>query len=564
MTLPSRFLVLSIAGLGCIGAIPDGAGVPPPGGDPPAPPAMPDPPVNPPPPPGAGPCTPTSLGAPRVWRLTNAQIKNTLRDRLGFVPPAVESFPTEARLDGYSNRSDELRISPLLAENYFKASEELAADVLARPMSYGLTCPLTGLGTGTCLRTFLTTFGLKMWRRPVTDGELTKLTALYQTSAGQGDGPAGGVKTVVQAYFLSPSFLHRSELGNTQQPGQTTTLTDYELASALSYMLWDTAPDDALLTLAAQGKLRDRPTLLGEARRLLATAPRTGPAMHHFLTQWLHMEDLPESEKDLTVFSLGTLQAAQDLFEENRLFMNSVLFDAAGDRSFKTLFTASYGFVSSRTAPIYGISGVTGANLVRRDLDPAQRRGVLTLPSFMWAHADPDGTHLVERGAYFRGEILCDKAPPPPPGIQGIPRFAGDTATGREKFTEHTDNPACKGCHVLFDGLGFAMESYDGIGRYRTTDKNKPIDPSGSVPLPSGTVIKFANFVDLIDQLAKTPELYTCFASQYLTYASGRAIEDIDSCEKKLVAEEFARSGYKVDTLILSTINAPSFTARKN
>ena len=583
MKLLRTFLILTSASLACVGEIP--MNPPPTGGDPPGPgspgnpgnPGTPGNPGNPgtpgtpgtmppptnPPPVNVGTCTAMTLGTPRVWRLTNTQIKNTLRDRLGFVPPAADSFPAEARLDGYPNRSDELRVSPLLAENYFKASEELAADVAARPMNYGITCPVANLAMGTCLRTFLTTFGLKLWRRPVTDAELTKFTTLFTTSAGQGDGPAGGLRNVVQAFFMSPNFLHRTELGNTQVAGQVTYLNDYELASALSYTLWDTAPDDALMEQARMGKLRDKNVLLAEARRLLAAVPKTGPALHHFLQQWLHIEDLPESEKDLTVYSLGTLQNAKDLFEENRLFLNSVVFDAGGDKSFKTLFTANYGYVNSRTAPIYGLQGVTGTNLTKRDLNPAERRGILTLPSFMWSHADPDGTHLVERGSYFRAEILCDRVPPPPGGVQDIPKFAGPDATGREKFSMHSDNPACRPCHNLFDGIGFAMESYDGIGRFRTTDKNKPIDPSGSIPVGQQT-LTFTNFVDLVDQLSKTPELYSCFASQYMTYAAGRKIDEIDACEKKLVADEFAKSGYKIDTLVLSAISSPSFMARKN
>ncbi len=185
----------------------------------------------------------------------------------------------------------------------------------------------------------------------------------------------------------------------------------------------------------------------------------------------------------------------------------------------------------------------------------------------MAAHADPDGTALVDRGRYFREEILCASVPPPPEGAAAAldPMFATADMTGREKFALHSTEPACSACHFLFDGLGFAMESYDAIGRFRTTDKGKPLDPSGSVPLPSdGTVLEFKNFVDLVDKLSNTKDLYSCFSSQYLTYATGRKLSEVKECERQIVSDEFEKSGYKLDTLILSVINTPSFMARKN
>ena len=144
-------------------------------------------------------------------------------------------------------------------------------------------------------------------------------------------------------------------------------------------------------------------------------------------------------------------------------------------------------------------------------------------------------------------------------------KFATADMTGREKFVHTRRVPVCASCHLLFDGLGFAMESYDAIGRFRTTDKGKPLDPSGSVPLPSdGTLLEFDNFVDLVDKLSKTKDLYSCFSSQYLTYATGRRLSEVKECERQLVADEFEKSGYKLDALILSVINTPSFMARKN
>jgi hypothetical protein len=242
----------------------------------------------------------------------------------------------------------------------------------------------------------------------------------------------------------------------------------------------------------------------------------------------------------------------------------SVVFDNSGDRSIKTLLTAPYGFLNARTAPVYGVANVTGNTLTRTMLNPNERRGLLTSAGFMAAHADGDDTATVSRGRYFREEILCDHVPPPDPkDAMFDPMKITPDMTNRERLTAHAVNPACKACHSLFDGLGFAMENYDPIGRFRTMDKGKQLDPTGSVPLKSGT-ITFNNFVDLIDKLSATPDLYQCFASQYLSYAVGRLPDQINDCERQLVTDDFVKSGYKVDALVLSVVNSPSFMARKN
>jgi hypothetical protein len=543
-----------LAPLACIGEIPAGSNPAPTG-----------PPTNP-PPVAVGACSESTLARPRVWRLTNLQMQNTLRDALGSTPPTLDKLPASNRLEGFANRADNLPIDGLLADTYFKIGEELGDDVIRRASEF-VKCPMADLGGGTCLKDFLTSFALKIWRRPLTDAEVGSFSALYAKTAQDGGAPDAGLRTVVQAFFMSPNFLFRSELGHTQKAGEVTYLTDFELASALSYTLWDTAPDATLMDLARQGKLHDKKVLAEQAMRLLGSRDKASASLDNFMQQWLYIESLKEKDKDPELFSLYSKEVAADLAEENRLFLNSVIFDPGADRSFKTLFTGSYGFVNARTAPLYGITGVSGNTLTRTELPKNERRGILTLAGFMASHADPDGTALVDRGRYFREEILCAPVPPPPDGVVAAldPQFATADMTGREKFVAHSVNVQCAVCHQLFDGLGFAMESYDAIGRFRTTDKGKPLDPSGTVPLPSdNSILAFDSFVDLVDKLSNTKDLYGCFSSQYLTYATGRRLDEVKECERQLVADEFERSGYKLDALILSVINTPSFMARKN
>jgi hypothetical protein len=501
----------------------------------------------------------------RVWRLTNAQIANTLRDQFGFVPSSIGSLPADTRLDGFANQAAKLTIPPLVAETYFTIGLELGANATANPSRFGIACDVTKLGPGSCLTGFLTTCGQKLWRRPLTQAEMSSLTNLFTTVSGQG-GPSAAVSSVIQALFLSPNFLHRSELGTVAQAAAVTPLTDYEIASSLSYLLWDSAPDDELLSLAGQSMLRDKTVLLAQARRLFDARDRSGPAINNFLQQWLRIENLALAVKDADTFPTATPEIMEDLKEELRLYAGSILFDSGGDRSFKTLFTASYTFVNARTAPLYGITGVTGNALVRRDLDRSQRRGVISMAPFLWGKSHASETNLVGRGAYFRAELLCHRVPLPaggvPPGA-----FAPPNSTGRQKFQIHSTG-GCASCHQLFDGIGFALENYDAIGRFRTTEYGQMIDPTGSLPLPSENNalpgMAFSNFVDLVDKLAEKPDIYGCFAQQYASYAGGRDLPELDACEKKQIADQFAQASYKIDELMLAVVGSPTFVDRKN
>jgi hypothetical protein len=505
-----------------------------------------------------GTCETKLATPPRLWRLTHQQFKNTIVDTFGFAVPVLDQFPAESRLDGYANAAERLGLSSVLFEYYSQAAQAVAAQVVSRSGEF-IKCPLAELGRGgsACLTEFLDTFGRKAWRRPLNDEDRTRLTKLYQAAAA--GGPELGLATVVQGLVLSANFLFRTELG--AAPATATTLTDLELASALSYLLWDAPPDEQLLDLAVAGKLHAPETLAAEARRLLATPKKAPAALHSFFRQWLETEDLVEKPKDMTTHPLFDKEVARQLEAESERFIDEVVFEPGGDRSLRTLLTARHGYLSARTAPIYDGSG-GGADLARADLNPAQRRGLLTQASFLAAHAEPQNTSVVGRGRFMREEVLCDDVPPPPGEFKFDPKNITDDMTAREKFIEHSKNPACAACHALFDTIGFALENYDAIGKYRTTEKGKTIDPTGSLALPMGGKIDFKNFVDLIDQLAAGPDVYACFSSQLLQYASGRV--ELDACEEQSLAAGFADSGYRLDALLMAIVQSPGFVARRN
>jgi hypothetical protein len=518
-------------------------------------------------PPGAQACAATALPRTRVWRLSHGQLKNTLADVFQYSGTAIDALPPDARLDGFGNRADRLGFSPLLMEHYFAVGDEVAADVIKRSGEF-LGCPVATLGEGSCLGDFLRKIGRRAWRRPLEDVDIQALTGVY-AAASKADGAEAGLKSVITALLLSPNFLFRTELGPaTDKPGVATRLTDFELASSLAYMLWDAPPDEALLDLAVANKLHEPATLAAEARRMFNSSKRAPDAMNAFLRQWLKIEDLPTQTKDNTLFPFYTAGVGQDLLDETRLFFNDVVFEPGGDRSVKTLFTSTRGFASPRTAAIYGLAANTldprATGLAKVELDPKRRRGLLTSGGFLSAHAGGDATKVVDRGAFVREEFLCAEVPAPPQNFKFEDAAITDDMTAREKLLIHAKNPACGSCHHLFDGIGFALENYDAVGRFREMEKTKTIDPSGVLPLPEGGDITFTNFVDLMDQLAKKPDIYNCFATQYLSYATGRGIQEIDPCERTNLLAAFAQSGYRVDSLVVSLVTSPAFTTRKN
>jgi hypothetical protein len=286
--------------------------------------------------------------------------------------------------------------------------------------------------------------------------------------------------------------------------------------------------------------------------------------MHVFVGQWLQIDNLDRVQKDPALFPTYTPAVAQALSEETNRFVDSIVFEPGGDKTLRTLLTASYGYVNESTAPIYGVQ-FAGTALGRVTFNPAQRRGLLTLAAFLAAHSSSNSTGLVGRGRFFRQTMMCDAVPPPPGNFKFDPAVITPDMTEREKFEVHRKNPACASCHGLFDPIGIALENYDPIGRYRTMDKGKPIDPSGAIPLPNGTTsVTFPNYVDLINQLSALPEIYDCFSSQYLEYATGRRPEQVDTCDAQAVAKAFAASGYKLDELLVAIVTSPGFAVRKN
>ncbi|MET0593443.1 MAG: DUF1592 domain-containing protein, partial [Polyangiaceae bacterium] len=368
-----------------------------------------------------------------------------------------------------------------------------------------------------------------------------------------------GIQVVIETALQSPEFLYRVEFGAAPQGGQMVVRpTSYEMASRLSYLLWQSMPDDQLRTAAQQDKLTTDDAIFAEVDRMLKD-PKARAVMAHFNDLWFHVDQYDSIEKDPTVFPGFTADIAPLMTEETRRFLDYVIWDGTGDIT--SILTAPYTFLNAKLATFYGVAGVTGDAFVRVNLDPTQRSGLLTQGGLLSVLAKSNQTAPVHRGKFVREQLLCDELPPPPPDISIKPPELSPTLSTRERFAEHSANAACRSCHALMDPIGLTFENYDGAGKYRTTENGKPIDVSGEVAA-SDVTGAFQGVTGLAQKLAGSQKVRSCMARSWFRYAFGRAETPADACTLAEVEKKFQESGYKITSLVVALARSDAFRYR--
>jgi len=398
-----------------------------------------------------------------------------------------------------------------------------------------------------CETILLQALGRRAWRRPLTDPELAGLLALAR---------AADLALAVEALLSSPYFLYRSELGGSVTDG-VTSLTAWERATALSYTLWGTLPDEVLLDAAEAGLLDDTSGLITQAHRLLDD-PRAAHALRAFGAQWLGTEAIGTVDKNESL-EAATREALDE--EVGRLVAHVAL---EGGGTWDELFTTPTTLVNESTAGLYGIQGVSGAALRQADL-PADRAGILGLPAVLAVQAHSDQTSPIRRGLWVREHLLCQSLGVPPAEAASVPVVDTD-ATTRERFAQHTADPFCAGCHDFIDPIGFGFEGYDTVGRWRDTDNGQPVDTSGDMVdverLGAGTSAPFESLPELAETLVASKAAPACFAMQTRRWALGVEEPDHDNCETEALAGALDAAGHDVRTLLVALVSTPSFHAR--
>jgi mono/diheme cytochrome c family protein len=410
-----------------------------------------------------------------------------------------------------------------------------------------------------CAKRVLSTLARRAYRRNVTDADLKPLLQFYD----QGHAQAGfetGIERAIERLLVSPQFLFRIEREPAgAAPGTVYPISDFELASRLSFFLWSSIPDDTLLDVAASGKLRDPAVMQQQVARMLAD-PKSESLVTNFAAQWLYLRDVEMKDPDLYVFRDFDEGLRAAFVRETEFFVNSILRE---NRSVLDLLTANYTYLNERLARQYNIPNVTGSYFRRVTLPPdSPRAGLLGQGSVLMLTAYTTRTSAVLRGKYVLENLLNSPPPPPPPNVPSLNTAgagSGETLTMREAMLKHRANPACASCHARMDPIGFALENFDAVGRWRNDDGGKPIDVVSA--LPDGRKIEG---VDGVRQmiLAHPDQLVEAMTSKLLMYALGRNVQYYDGPAVRAIARESASHNYTFAAQVLGIANSVPFQNR--
>ncbi len=400
-------------------------------------------------------------------------------------------------------------------------------------------------------RKFISSFASRAFRRPATPQDLDRLMPVWQAGF-KGGSFDEGMRNAVQACLSSPRFLFRLEQDPPGNKMQVRALDSYEVASRLSYFLWSTMPDDELMSLAAKGQLIRPAVLRAQVKRMIAS-PRAQALANNFAGQWLQLRKLAIVEPDPARFPV-TPELREDMGTETKMFFLGIL---QNGRPITDFIDAKYSYLNARLADLYGISGVTG-NEFRKVALTGDRGGVLTQASVLTVTSNPTRTSPTKRGKWVLENIFNTPPPPPPPGVSDIPDEAHkiEATTLRQLMEQHRKNPACAVCHQKMDPIGFGMENFDPIGRWRDKEGKFDVDSSGT--LPNGKSFRGATALKKI-LLEQKPLFARALSEKLLTYALGRAVESTDRCSLDAVAA----SGYRLDDLVTAVVTSDPFLKRK-
>jgi Protein of unknown function (DUF1592)/Protein of unknown function (DUF1588)/Protein of unknown function (DUF1587)/Protein of unknown function (DUF1585)/Protein of unknown function (DUF1595)/Planctomycete cytochrome C len=409
-----------------------------------------------------------------------------------------------------------------------------------------------------CAKKILGTLARRAYRRPITDGDLETLLSFYQAGRNQGNFESG-IENALRLILTSPNFLFRSEPDPARvAAGSTYHVSDLDLASRLSFFLWSSIPDDELLKVAEQGKLREPAVLDREVRRMLAD-PKAEALVNNFAEQWLFLRNVQSVLPDEATFPNFDDNLRQSFRRETELFFESIMRE---DRGVMDLLTANYTFVNERLAKHYDIPNVYGSQFRRVTLTNDARRGLLGQGSILSVTSYPTRTSPVLRGKWIMENIMGSPPPAPPPNVPALKDQAqgGKVLSIRQLMEEHRKNAPCSTCHKVMDPLGFALESFNAVGEYRTKDASGPIDASGQ--LADGT--KIDGVIGLREALLKHPEYFVgTLTEKMLTYALGRPLEYYDMPVVRGIVQSAARNDYRFSSLIMGIVRSEPFEMKK-
>lgn len=497
--------------------------------------------------------------ASRIPRLSHTQYDNTIQDLFN----APQLTPSSALPPAAVGSLDERAWT-----GYKESATALAKQAVSTPAILDAILPCAPAGDeAACAKSFIQDFGLRAFRRPLSDKEVATFEGLFArraelTAGGQFN---DGVELLLEAFLQSPSFLTRAEL-STQVSKDKIPLNSYEVASRLSYTLTNSMPDRELLDAAAADRLTTAEGIRAQAERLLKL-PRARAAVQNFHEHWLQMQGSEGSRwtdfvRDEALYPDFSPETLPYLKQETLRFIDYIVFEKQG--GYQALLTDNTGFVNNRTAPLYGLNAADfGADLTQTPLDPTQRSGLLTRVGFLASHAQVVRTSPILRGALIQKHILCRSIGTPPPGAEmtPLPAVTKDVVTTRQRVALQTSPEECNFCHKIINPTGFAFEHYNAVGAWQTQDTGVDVDATGTALIGTREV-PYAGGVEFSALVSTAPEAHRCYAKNWVEFAYGRRAKGSDTQIIASLGQKLNTPSYSILQLLLDLVQTETFRSR--
>ena len=490
-----------------------------------------------------------------IRRLTKVEYGNTLHDLFGVDPNVTRDLPDEVFGEGYLNNLSSLQSEQFLGIANDVVDQQEVQKLLNREK------PAKGADLRAEAEKFARSLARKSYRRPPSDAEIEVLLKVFDLGrANQLDYP-GALGLMTKAVLVSPQFLFITPAKQVESDKKIVPLDDYQLASRLSYLLWSTIPDAELTRLADSGKLHEPAVLKAQVKRMIAD-PRSRALFDGFGAQWLGLNDLKTKTFDPDKFPQMTSEVRSAMYEEARLFFESIMRE---NRSVVSFVDSDYTFLNGTLAVLYGMEkNVTGPEMRKVQLNDANRGGILAMPATLATTSFPNRTSPVIRGVWVLEQVLGEEVPPAPANVPALEKQDQKTVanmTLRQRTELHLLNPTCANCHKVLDPIGFGLENFDAIGRWREQDDSGgAIDAAGE--LPGGK--KFTSPKELKAIIAgRKTELARNLTEKLLAYALCRPLEGYDEIVVDQLMETIEKDDYRMQTMISEIIASYPFTQRR-
>lgn len=503
---------------------------------------------------GALACGDRTIGVTPLRHLTRAQYVRTVADLLG-VSVDPHSVPADDNTQGFDVGTS---LSALLIEAYADSAARVAKDAALAKL---LPCKLEAINDA-CVDGFVASFARRAFRRAITAEDKSALRAVFDAGKSAANAEAG-IRLVIEAVLQTPSFLYHVEQTAPDDAAGMPRLAAFALANRLSYLIWGSLPDAALLDAAERGELDTDEGLTAQVSRMVDEQRALAQlGFRDFYRQWLSLEQLDDLARDKAVYpsfqdSMGpTLRSSLEKQIDEIAFANTPLVDE--------LLLGTRSYANGQIAGLFGAK-ITGDALQEVALDPAQRRGILGHPGLLAILAKPNQSAPVVRGKFVREQLLCQRLTPPPADVATTPPDPKPGLTTRERFAQHTADARCASCHRLTDQIGFGLEQFDALGQFRTLDQGKPVDASGELwNAGDATTTAFVGAAQLAEQLAGSDIVRDCVATHYFRFAIARTESVEDGCSLQRAQHGLLEQSGDLRALILAIVKSDAFRFRRS